>query len=492
MKSYTRVLRYYSKNYDEWEGRSWPFVQAKLVSFCNVPFAKQITDRDYLFRNTERRHTDVAYAECYDKNRKMADVAYSFMNYINHIQGEYKEVVTKDNQENLVLCDSCNSFFIPPPGEETMDMPDDMLAVTKVTCMDCVYDMWTRCGECGDWIKHEGETAYVNWDSVFCHTCADKLTTECPNCERRVTEAKAQQVKGIKCCDYCVKQLVKECTRCGEEFLNVNRQPRWRHETEYCDKCLFERDDYSSHMYKPNNVTFHIAKTERRVDATMFFGLELEFEIVDKDRGEVALSLKNMYSMDEIYLTHDGSLDFGLEAVLMPFSKLWYKDNKQYLSDLYSNIIQLGCTFDKNTVGTHIHTSKAAWTAVGIYKLVNFLYNVDNHRQLVKIYHREETRHSQFRESELQGVIRLAKDKKNIANADHYNMVNLSCKDTLEFRMFGNSSSVDGVFNYIDFVQSVHEFVNEHSISYMQIDYYKSFLDKQGKKYQHLLKELEG
>lgn len=407
--------------------------------------------------------------------RAKANVRPVLENAVNNIFTAFRdyEVIFRDwDGEEIEECEECRRLHYAHEIHEHDGL-----------CQSCYDNVYRECKICRERRHYNEMTTIVrykvgerNEQVQLCYDCLkkDEQFTRCATCRRTVfTEnlitVPLNEDTEITCCPNCSRNVIRTCN-CGTKFAMANRHDGYNNEGVLCDACLFKEGYYQTHVYKPSAIHFHTVSTEKQQPDTMFFGLELECELGDRSRKHVfARKITKMYTHRDMYLVHDGSLDHGIEVVLMPFSEAWYKLNKAWLSQLYRDMYNLGGRFDKPKVGLHIHTSKAAWSPSQLYKLMRFCYDPDNEYTLERFYGRGQCRHSTKDYNEYERAAKVAKDGKNADDSHHYNMINMSTGTTVEFRMFSGTKDVNKVFAYIDYTRALHEFTAKYGLMSMTL-----------------------
>jgi len=443
---------------------------------------------DYWYDRNEHSYADeqgfpIAPEELY---RILRYTSHSVYGFLEQWERQEKDLLDRKPEVNTFLCDECGRIH------DTNQPPTpNMTAITdKRLCTSCFLNMYTVCGKCG--IFARGYTMLqgirtLDGDTVsICQACRDEHIVGCDNCHQWVLKDAMLEIEieGTlwPACLWCENTIRRKCKECDTEFLMINRIDQALGEGTHCDRCIYHIAGHNSYRYKPNAVHFKTTKSEVQRKDTMFFGLELECELGDRiPKGTFSEVIKKSYTYKDMYIVHDGSLEYGIEVVLMPFSDMWYKHNKRWLIDLYSLMYEKGGRFNRRKVGLHVHTSKAAWTQSQIYKIMRFCYAPEHARVLERLYGRGECEHARKSEYEYQGAVDVAKSGKNVNNEHHYNMINMSTGTTVEFRMFKGTKDINRVFAYLDFIRALHEFTLETGLSYMGMDNFTTFVNRSSK-----------
>jgi hypothetical protein len=230
----------------------------------------------------------------------------------------------------------------------------------------------------------------------------------------------------------------------------------------------------------------------------LFLGFELETESANSeiDRVSMAHLVKEVIGKDYIYSMKDGSLVNGIEVASFPFTWDWYKEvGKDKWTELLLFLKDKGWRGDKpgeghsNTVGFHVHTTKAAWSKLQIYKLIQFMYNPINRKFINTIAGRPPMTYCKVSNIDYDNSTTLAKNKKNV-DENHYNMVNLNKKSdttkggkTIEFRLFKGSLQPLIVHKNIEFIQAIFCFTRDYAKKNMFKDDFIRYISENKKEY---------
>jgi hypothetical protein len=411
----------------------------------------------------------------------------SIYHYYLRMESQEHNALTNYPGTKMKLCRTCSQIHSVADRDE---YPKKVRDKTNDICGACISNTYKYCQICNQFeSKYEMVHVQRMHASVWvCYGCAAESLGKCANCRREGILADHEDVVvndelTVRACPMCAPNMIRECEECEVEFPMINRIEHHNGEGEYCDRCIHTKIAYNSYVYKPSKIYFKTVSKERQNPATMFFGLELECELGDRiPRKTFAWKMKEMYTHEDLYIVHDGSLDYGIEVVLMPFSEAWYKENKTWLTQIYNRMFKLGGRFDEPKVGLHVHTSKAAWSANQIYKLMRFCYDPAHANVLERFYGRGSVHHACNDHDEYLSAVDIAKSGKNNNDTHHYNMINMSTGTTVEFRMFQGARDVMGVFAYLNYIRALFEFTLKTGLNGMTMKNFVMFVNE-GNKY---------
>jgi hypothetical protein len=183
----------------------------------------------------------------------------------------------------------------------------------------------------------------------------------------------------------------------------------------------------------------------------------------------------NHYS-DFIYMTHDSSLNEGIEFKTHPFTFNWYKrgDFKKWMTDISEHLISEGWKSNKtSTCGFHIHMTRHCFTKSEEFKLVHLFNNAESLFRLLG--QRQENSY-------------CIKNDKN----DPYNQrgaINFTSK-TIELRFPKGNLRFDRICKNVEMAYSMVMFVKTYSFPHMNEQKYLEFILQNEKDYPNLIEFL--
>ena len=276
-----------------------------------------------------------------------------------------------------------------------------------------------------------------------------------------------------------------------------------------CNACVEEDVGLQSYDFKPIRRVFNYSTNEKNIniESSLFLGFELETEQADSmiSRESMSHLVKQVAGKDCVYCMKDGSLYNGIEIASFPFSWDWYKKvGKDKWTELLLFLKDKGWRGDRkggdgshsNPVGLHVHTTKAAWSNLQVYKLIQFVYNPTNREFINIIAGRPPMQYCRISQKDFDRSVLLAKDKKNVST-NHYNMINLNKKSdctqggkTIEFRMFRGSVEPLIFHKNLEFIKAIFEFTKDHPKKDMFKDKFAKFIVENRKEYSCLFEYL--
>ena len=302
-----------------------------------------------------------------------------------------------------------------------------------------------------------------------------------------------------KYCERCGRDI-KKCSVFGCTDLTFSGQSK-------CNACMEEDLGLQNYDFKPMRRVFNYSTNEKNIDieSSLFLGFELETEAANSpiSRETMAHLVKEIAGKDCVYCMKDGSLSNGIEIASFPFTWDWYKKvGKDKWTELLLYLKDKGWRGDirgeghSNPVGFHVHTTKAAWSNLQVYKLIQFVYNPANRDLMDIIAGRKPMQYCRISQEDFDRSVMLAKDKKNVSK-NHYNMINLNKKSdstqggkTIEFRMFKGSVEPLIVHKNLEFIKAIFEFTKDHPKKDMFKDKFVKFIVKNKREYSCLFEYL--
>lgn len=390
-------------------------------------------------------------------------------------------------------------------------------------CSGCStrYEICTDCGKLMDTysdkiihlrfkkIRDKGERFRKSENRNVCGTCSQEYS-QCHHCncafgKNTLTKIPYQRrgdlVHTYDACEDCLIHIGVKCEECGA--LTVTSIASRQEDGSYqCAACNEDSHGVMSHTFQPLVQRFHKGKVEGSVSSSgLFFGFELEVDSwkakLRGNSGELmAMNVKDRVGCKRIYVVHDGTITrdierYGIEIVSHPFTWNRYKkEDKLIWDDMLLFCRKKGWKSSTPNCGIHIHTTKAAWGTLQIYKLLQFIYHKKNYKFITFIAQRKPNRFCAMSVSDYDSAAYIAKNKKN-RDREHYNIVNLNNKrggegKTIEFRMFKGTFEPLFFHKNIEFVHALYYFTRDYPNSKMFYTYFIEYIKNNINIYPHL------
>lgn len=268
---------------------------------------------------------------------------------------------------------------------------------TVTLCKKAKNIMYKRCPECGDYIRYD--EGYELGDEVFCYDC------------------------------YCNKKVIKS-------YHSSHEHPR-----EFFGNPL----------------------------DGIYFGLEIESEVDycdysatrDERAYNVKTKIENCFKKDFLFFEEDGSLDEGFETISQPMSYEFIKNNN--VVELITDFLKEQGMYASCDCGLHIHITKTDKVKSKMPKILNFFEN--NKEDLIKFSRRD---NSSFREwcdfysNYDEKLTALEAERICLRPGDRRHMcINLTNRDTIEFRCFAGTLNSRIVYGCIEFILTLLENIDD-------------------------------
>lgn len=308
-------------------------------------------------------------------------------------------------------CTACESLY---PIEDLTEFDGALL------CPDCLNRVSTVCRECGDRIRREDNCG--SYDHPLCCDCRDEYYTVCERCGRLIRNDEAEYLDDS---DYA-----------------------------YCPECfeIVRENSIHDYYYKPFPKFYG--------EGPRYLGVELELDC-GGELSENAASILEIANRDRelIYCKHDGSLDDGFEIVTHPMS-LDFHEHEMPWAEILEKAIALGYrSHQAETCGLHIHVSRDAFgysTDEQDEAIARILYFIERNWNELLVFSRRTQRQLdrwaarygyKDRPSEM-----LEQVKKS---GSRYTCVNLSNRDTIEFRIFRGTLKLNTLIAALQLVNRI-------------------------------------
>ena len=295
---------------------------------------------------------------------------------------------------------------------------------------------YERCDSCGGAFARNELTSLGS--SLLCPDCLNRETTLCAHCGERIFWDENAGDSRTPLCQSCSEQHYIVCSRCGRVIQNYDAfyQDEDDDDEPLCRNCYnrYCQNVIRDYYYKPEPIFYG--------DGPRFFGVELEIDEGGESNDHAAeiLNLANR-SQALIYIKHDGSLEEGFEIVTHPMS-LAFQLREVPWEQILRSAVELGYTSHQaGTCGLHVHVSRLAFGATEREQdtaIARVLYFFEKHwEELLKFSRRTQHQLDQWAarygyKDQPREILEHAKK----GYAGRYTAVNLTNRDTIEFRMF--------------------------------------------------------
>lgn len=332
-----------------------------------------------------------------------------------------------------LVCTDCGEEF---PKDELYPFSGELL------CPDCLEAKTVLCSHCGDRIWRDDNAG--DESTPLCQNCYDRHYTTCRNCGRIIR----------------ISQTYYACESDGNEYP-------------FCYDCYTSRTSHKpihDYYYKPEPLF--------RGDGDRFFGVELEVDGAgeDDDNAAEVISIANSNGLENLYCKHDGSLDDGFEMVTHPMTLAYHQAEMPWAAIL-RKAVQMGYTSHQaGTCGLHVHVNRDAFGETEAQQdavIARILYFFEkNWEELLKFSRRTQYQLDQWaaRYGYKDQPKELLDHAKKSAHAGRYTSVNLTNKNTIEFRIFRGTlkyNTLIATLQLLDRICDVALFMSDEQVKAM-------------------------
>lgn len=340
------------------------------------------------------------------------------------------------------------------------------------------------CPECGTW-AYDSEAVTVNEgyhnELVVCSTCANDNYYYCENCHGVFSHSHVRFThSGDFVCDSCFDDYYRECGNCGEVYERDDMEWDDDNEEYYCPHCV-NNMGIRGYNYKPD-PEFHEAESDRNTPAKdlLFMGVELECDNGNYEPNHVAKEiLRECNTMDGnlFYFKHDGSLDEGMELVTHPCTLSYHTTEFPWEKVCKIELEHGFKSHDAETCGLHVHVNrdffgKEPEHSMNVGKLCLLVSEFWNN--IFKFSRRTErqlnwcAKYGSFvdegDENDEEKIAKGVYDKyPKGSHSNRYYAINLTNRNTVEFRIFRGSLKPDTIKATLQFVSNISHFAKEKS-----------------------------
>lgn len=306
------------------------------------------------------------------------------------------------------------------------------------------------------------------------------------------------------------------CDRCGSVYTITTKENRElsTEDRNLCPGCRKREYIAPYHKYSPTidfKMTKEEAKLKTDVNFNKFLGAEIEVAFGGEINSNAANAMKFMNYEDgefkefNIYASHDSSIENGFELITQPMTMARHAELRKNYEDMFKwLVVKKGYrAHNSNCCGLHVHFSRNyfAEDVNGEYSEIVEEANISKLLYIVEKYWGEIVLFSRRNYNTLERYAKKidTKPKDFIADwnktNDHegrYYSINLTNRDTIEFRMFKGTLNANTYFATLEFVDKLITVVKNSTVEELQkmafedfltplaLEYYNSRKDKYG------------
>jgi hypothetical protein len=329
----------------------------------------------------------------------------------------------------------------------------------------------------------------VNANQLICKGCKKQCAYLVWEDEKYVLRDAGNINRRSMLCLECLDKTYM-CPSCRVRRLEYDRYQ------DMCHQCQPKRYYVNGHAYKPIHFFKYYLPHEDALK-TRLFGLEFEFPTGQEFNRDTLASLmgsrlSHKYGIGEtqVYYKHDGTINPGFEAVLMPMSRE-YLFNSPVLSimneiqDMVKDVNHKIAEHPKCGLHIHLGRTKRLVTNTDCFKMASWC--VANSAFLREIGRRK------FNNKCLPilGFGLAGQVTRKAANKDNrYRIVNLEHPNTIEFRFFKMTTSKHLIKASVQFVDMLSQYVKTIPLGNCKLGGFIRYVRKYKKTNQELYLEL--
>lgn len=443
---------------------------------------------------------------------------------------DQQEQENEENEQEIVVCEECGeeipiseavelngNYYCQECAElyEKCDncgdyhYKDEMTTVAggDRVCESCLDDYYSYCEECGRYVDNDDMCEVIGQfgDSVWmCEDCRDEKCFYCDGYHKYYMDRyhDSYEVNGcIYSEEYCENNFYW-CEQC-EEYHRYEDDCEYYEDTDGSGTREYNYNNYRREYHDAPDLHFFGLEDRRRKQKTYSYytqasiGIELEVDS-KKPNGSGAQDCYDTIceitdcDNNEVYFEYDGSLNYGFELITQPHTieSFYAMPWETILRVIRNNGFQ---SHDIGTCGLHMHISRDFFGSTeekrkcAITKLIYFYdafydeickvarRSVDKAEQWANKYGFQKWFKSpDMTEKELkkweikqcQGIYNARKISST--HSDRYHAVNLTNRNTIEFRIMRGTLNYDSFMACIDFLITIAK--NSKKIKYSDIN----------------------
>lgn len=313
------------------------------------------------------------------------------------------------------------------------------------------------CVCCGAEV-HRNDVYYVN-DQPLCRNCADEETFICDSCGFRHWNSNNLGSDTLDLCPSCREEYYVTCSVCGRLVRNGEAQYEdddAEGDTPYCESCYHERigDALHCYSYKPTPIFYG--------DGPLYLGVELEVDGAGQSAAHARTVLNVMNRREEYaYVKTDGSLDDGLELVTHPCTLDEHRTNVPWADTMNAFREMRYSSHNAGTCGLHVHVNRnglGEHSAAQDETIGKILYLFERFwQEILRFSRRTESQmnHWAARYGYKNSAKEILEHAKYDSGNGRYACVNLTNRDTIEFRAFRGTLKYNTLIATLQFVDHI-------------------------------------
>ena len=324
----------------------------------------------------------------------------------------------------------------------------------EIIIMNSVNRKAHPCSRCGQEFAPEQLIPFQ--DELLCPVCLDEQTTVCSCCGERIYKTDNSGTDTIPLCEDCYDNHYERCTHCGA--LIHRRDTYYRGDDPYCYDCYhtLPAQGINDYYFKPEPIFYGTGKR--------YFGVELEVDEGGESdsNAERVLDIANS-DRELIYCKHDGSLNDGFEIVTHPMTLDFHENNMPW-AEIMEEAKKMGyLSHQAETCGLHVHVNRTTFGNTESEQeaaIARVLYFFEKFwEELLKFSRRTQRQldHWAARYGYKEKPKDILDHAKGHNSAGRYTAVNLTNRDTVEFRMFRGTLKYSTLIATLELLDNICE-----------------------------------
>ena len=383
----------------------------------------------------------------------------------------------KDNILNGTLKADCS---ICKKSINTLN-PFQVMGDKSLVCDVCIKEYFVCCNTCRKLHKKENTKKVIlsSGESPICERCFAQYFKECASCHGYFDRHDVMMALNFTYCKSCFQKNYQVCSRCSV-ISPTGTMTHITHGTRpICDNCYNIYGEIGDHTNKPK-IVFH-------GKGDLFYGIELEVQLENGNKEQRGPKAKEVLDLmgSFVIVKEDGSLNSngkcGFEICSQPASKEeHYVRWGKFFDKLPTNLM----SYKSGDCGLHIHCSRKPLSLLTIAKAVVFVNETSNQPRIETIAGRKANQYTSYAKKKY-GCVR----RKDLTRNDRYEAINLTNRDTIEFRIFRGTLKRESFFKALEFCDSLLHFcmTGNNGIVYCRnIQNYFNYVALRSKDYPHL------
>ena len=231
-----------------------------------------------------------------------------------------------------------------------------------------------------------------------------------------------------------------------------------------CLDCRKRRFITPYHRYTPP-LKFWKTDLPEDSDNNLYFGFELEIDCGGETDAIAAKIVDTMNPDSEnpnhpwfMHVSHDGSLESGMELISMPATLAYHKAKQEDYEQLFDWLKDQGYrSHDTKTCGLHFHFSRAFFGDKESAAVTKLLYLTERFWDELSIFSRRDyqslSRYAKKNDCSPTDMFRMW--NKTQEHEGHYYAVNITNENTIELRMFRGTLNINTFMATLDLVNAI-------------------------------------